>query len=110
MTANSDDTRSAFRRDRSSRSEARNGRYMIAPSGPGSTQQMLIDRLARASGVEIVRTHAERGAGAPPVAVVRMSDENAAALRRAAGGTLIVEPDRVLRAASLFPGSQQFLA
>jgi hypothetical protein len=73
---------------------------MIAPTAPGSTRQMLIDRLDRAGGVEIVRTYAERGTVSPPVAVARMSDESATALRRSVGGALVIEPDRILRAAS----------
>jgi hypothetical protein len=54
--------------------------------------------------VEVVQTYAERGTISPPIAVVRTSDENAAALRRSTGGALIIEPDRYLRAAS-FMGS-----
>src|SRR5205814_916919 len=71
-----------------------------------STRQMLIDRLNRVSSVEIVRTYAERGTMSPPIAVVRMSDENAGALRLSAGRTLVIEPDQLLRAAS-FAGLSQ---
>jgi len=77
---------------------------MIASAGPGETTQTLIDRLKRVADVEILQTYAERGTISPPVAVVRMSDENAAALRRSAGGALVIEPDRYLRAAA-FMGS-----
>src|SRR6266849_8284715 len=104
MTADSDDTRSASRSDRRKSASARNSHYMIAPTGPGVTGQTLIDRLNGVAEVEIVQTYAERGTISPPVAVVRMSDENAAALRRTTGGALVIEPDRYLRAAS-FMGS-----
>jgi len=78
---------------------------MIAPAGPGETTQTLIDRLKRVADVEILQTYAECGTISPPVAVVRMSDENAAALRRSAGGALVIEPDRYLRVASLMGSS-----
>jgi len=111
MTASADDTRavprSESRSDRRKRPSARNGQYMIAPTAAGSTKQTLIDRLNRTGGIEIVRTYAERGTVSPPVAVVRMSDENATALRRSAGGALVIEPDRILRAASLAGFSSQ---
>jgi len=79
---------------------------MIAPAGLGETRQTLIDRLNRVADVEIVQTYAERGIISPPMAMVRTSDENAAALRRSTGGELVIEPDRYLRAAS-FMGSSQ---
>jgi len=104
MTASSDDTSSASRSNRRKAASARHSYYMIAPAGPGETTQTLIDRLKRVADVEILQTYAERGTISPPVAVVRMSDENAAALRRSAGGALVIEPDRYLRAAS-FMGS-----
>src|SRR5216683_5980919 len=104
MTASSDDTSSASRSDRRRSASARNSHYMIAPAGLGETRQTLIDRLNRVADVEIVQTYAERGIISPPMAMVRMSDENAAALRRSAGGALVIEPDRYLRAAS-FTGS-----
>ena len=111
MTTSSDEMRSAApRSDRRRRPSARNSYYMIAPAGLGLTKQMLIDRLDRAGGVEIVRTYAERGITSPPIAVVLMSDENAAALRRSTAGTLVIEPDRFLRAASFAGWSTQSLA
>jgi subtilisin len=110
MNASADDTRSVPRSDRRKRPSARNSQYMIAPTAPGSTKQMLIDRLDRAGGVEIVRTYAERGTLSPPVAVVRMSDENATTLRRSAGGALVIEPDRILGAASFAGFAPQFQA
>ena len=82
MTASSDDTSSASRSNRRKAASARHSYYMIAPAGPGETTQTLIDRLKRVADVEILQTYAERGTISPPVAVVRMSDENAAALRR----------------------------
>src|SRR2546421_9584480 len=104
MTADSDDTRSASRSDRRKSASARNSHYMIAPTGPGVTRQTLIDRLNGVAEVEIVQTYPEWGTISPPIAVVRTSDENAAALRRTTGGALVMEPDRYLRAAS-FMGS-----
>jgi hypothetical protein len=95
-----DEMHSTAGRDRGRRANPRNDQYMIAPAGPGLTQQTLIDRLNRFAGVEIVRTYAARGTVCPPIAVVLMSDENDGALRRSAGGTLVIEPDRSLRAAS----------
>src|SRR5260370_19865647 len=109
MPADSDDTRSASRSDRRNPASARNSYYMIARAGPGVTRQTLIDRLNRVAGVEIVQTYPERGTISPPIAVVRTSDENVAALRRTAGGALVIEPDRYLRAAS-FMGSSQAIA
>jgi len=104
MTASSDDTSFASRSDRRKFASTRNSYYMIAPAGPGVSRQTLIDRLNRVADVEVVQTYAERGTISPPIAVVRTSDENAAALRRSTGGALIIEPDRYLRAAS-FMGS-----
>jgi subtilisin len=104
MTASSDDTNSASRSDRRTSASAGNSYYMIAPAGLGETSQALIDRLKRVADVEIVQTYPERGNISPPVAVVRSSEENAAALRRSTGGALVIEPDRYLRAAA-FMGS-----
>src|SRR5882757_8086619 len=101
MTASSDDTRSASRRDRRQSAGPRYDFYMIAPAGPGVTRQTLIDRLKRTADIEIVQTYAERGDTAPPIAVVRTSDETVTALRRSTGGALMIEGDRYLRAASL---------
>src|SRR4030088_592518 len=106
----SDDKRSASRRDRRKPAGGRNSYYMIAPAGPSVTRQTLIDRLNRMGDVKIVRTYAERGAISPPIAVVRMSDENAAALRRSTGGALVIEQDRYLRAASFAGSSTPFQA
>src|SRR6266436_2098896 len=105
MTADSDDTRSATRSDRRKSASARNSHHMIAPTGPGVTRQTLIDRLNGVAEVEIVQTYPEWGTISPPIAVVRTSDENAAALRRTTGGALVIEPDRYLRAASFIGAS-----
>jgi subtilisin len=114
MTMSSDDMRPTAggerRRRPSSRSRLRNAQFMIAPAGPGLTKETLIDRLNRVAGVEIVRTYAGRGTQCPPVAVVLMSDENAGALRRSTGGTLVIEPDRLMRAASVAGLSPQWRA
>lgn len=101
MNASRDDTRSAARGEQRKRLGTRYKQYIIAPAMPGSTKQKLSDRLSQAAGVEIVRTHAERGALSPPIAAVRMSDENAAALRRSAGRELVIEADYLLRPALL---------
>jgi hypothetical protein len=81
---------------------------MIAPTAPGITQQALVDRLGRLGEIEILRTYAERDAISPPIAVARMSDENAAALRRSMAGAYVIEPDRYLRAASFAGTSPAF--
>lgn len=99
MTASSGDTRSAAQRDRKS-ARAQRSHYMIAPAMPDISRQALLDRLNRLGDVEILRTYAERDTISPPIAVVRMSDENAAALRRSTAGAFIIEPDQFLRAAS----------
>src|SRR6266436_5824255 len=109
MTASSDDTSFASRSDRRKFASTRNSYYMIAPAGPGVSRQTLIDRLNRVADVEVVQTYAERGTISPPIAVVRTSDERAAALRRSTGGALVIEPDRYLRAAS-FAGSSRAAA
>jgi subtilisin len=98
MAASSDNTRSASRSDKTKPARAPSNQFMIAPTTPGLTRQALIDRLNRFGEVEILRTYAERDNTSPPIAVVRMSDDNAAGLRRA--GAFIIEPDRHLRAAS----------
>jgi hypothetical protein len=73
---------------------------MIAPAATGVTRQTLVDRLNQLGNVEIVRSYAERDGISPPIAVVRLSDENAAALRRSSAGSFVIEPDWHLRAAS----------
>jgi subtilisin len=107
-TASSDDTRSAPRGDR--RKPASASHYMIAPAALGMTRQALIDRLNRLGDVEILRTYPERDTISPPIAVVRMSDVNAAALRRSTAGAFVIEPDRHLRAASFAGTSAPFHA
>jgi subtilisin len=114
MTDISGDTRSGLGRDRGGRRAepyvARSRPYLVAPAGPGATKKMLIDRLERTAGVEIVRSYAERGAAAAPIAVARMSEAGAAALRRSTGGMLVIEPDRRLRAASFMAAPQGWVA
>jgi subtilisin len=92
------DARSAPAGDR--RKLTRTSQYMIAPAGPGVSGQALEERLNQFGNVEILRTRDRRDTIAPPIAVVRMADDAAAALRRIAAGTLIIEPDVLLRAAS----------
>src|SRR5258708_10832004 len=100
MTASSGDSRSAPRSDRRKPARAQRSDYMIAPAAPGMTRQAMLDRLNRLGEVEILRTYAERDSISPPIAVVRMSDVNAAALRRSTAGAFVIEPDRHLHAAS----------
>jgi hypothetical protein len=110
MTASSGDTRSASRSDRRQPARAQSGNYLIAPTAPGVTRQALVDRLNRLGDVEILRTYAERDTISPPIAVVRVSDENAVRLRRATAGAFIIEPDRYLRAASFAGTASPFRA
>jgi subtilisin len=117
MAASSDDPRSTAGSDRRKsareprptassgpggerRKTARTSQYMIAPAGPGVSGQALEERLNQLGNIEILRTRDRRDTVAPPIAVVRMADDAAAALRRSAAGTLIIEPDLHLRAAS----------
>ncbi len=107
MNAKSDDVREPSPRS-ASRGEAAGARkrvgqrklhFLVAPGGPRHGE--LTERINAIGGVEIVRILAARGLNAPPVAVVRASDEKALAIRRSAGGSLMVEADEPLRAASL---------
>jgi subtilisin len=108
MTGSSGATSSAARRDRVKPARTPRSQYMIAPTAPGITQQALVDRLSRLGEIEILRTYAERDAISPPIAVARMSDENAATLRRSMAGAYVIEPDRYLRAASFAGTSPAF--
>src|SRR5258705_819715 len=108
MTASSGDTGAAARNDQRKPARTRRSQYMIAPAAPGMTRQALVERLDRLGEIEILRTYAERDAISPPIAVARMSDENAAALRRSTAGAYVIEPDRYLRAASFAGTSPAF--
>src|SRR6266581_4929261 len=108
MTASSGDTGAAARKDQRKPARTRRSQYMIAPVAPGMTRQALVDRLDRLGEIEILRTYPERDAISPPIAVARMSDENAAALRRSTAGAFVIEPDRYLRAASFAGTSPPF--
>lgn len=114
MAASSDETRASPSSDRRKAARdtrsvpgsdrpkpARTAYYLVAPAAPGVSGEALTDRLGRFGEIEVLKIHAQRDSMAPPVAIVRMSDGTAAALRRSAAGTLIVEPDGYLRAASL---------
>jgi subtilisin len=115
-TAGSDRRKSAREQPRPApggdrRKAARTRQYMIAPAALGIGGQALAERLNKFGGnVEYLETHDRREAAVPPVAVVRMSDDTAAAMRRSAAGTLIIEPDSPLRAASFFGTSSFFPA
>jgi subtilisin len=102
------DTRSAPGNDRPK--PARTAHYMVAPAAPGVTGQALTDRLSRFGDIEVLQTYAQHDTTAPPIAIVRMSDGTAAALRRSAPGTLIIEPDSYIRAASFAAASSWFPA
>jgi subtilisin len=121
MAASPDDPRSTSSSDRRKsardprpspggdrRKPARTTQYMIAPARPGVSGQALTDQLSQ-FGIETLRTYEARDAifGAP-IAVVRMSDDAAATLLRSAAGTLIIEPDVHLRAASFLAASSFF--
>src|SRR5260221_9173441 len=110
MTAGSGDRSSTARSDRRKPAPPQRSHYMIAPVAPGMTRQALVDRLNRLGDIEILRTYAGQDTISPPIAVVRVSDENAAALRRAIAGALIIEPDWSLRAASFAGASPAFHA
>src|SRR5258706_15207691 len=105
MTASSDDTSFASRSDQRKFASTRNSYYMIAPAGHGVSRQTPIDRLNRVADVEVVQTCAARGTISPPIAVVRTSDENAAALRRSTGGGMVIEPDRYFQTGSVLAPS-----
>src|ERR1700716_2804255 len=108
MTASSGDTRSAPRSDRRKPARAQRSDYMIAPAVPGMTRQAMVDRLNRLGGGGILRTYPERDTISPPIAVVRVSDETAATLRRFTAGAFVIEPDRCLRASSFAGMSPAF--
>jgi subtilisin len=99
------DTRSVPDGER--RKPARTTQYMIAPAAPGATGRALADRLSQFGNIEILRSYDQRDTISPPIAVVRMPDETAAALRGSAAGSLIIEPDGHLRAAA-FAGTSSF--
>ena len=78
-------------------------RYMIAPTDPGITAAAVAERLRDLGITEIVRTVEPRGAGTPPVTVVRTTRETAATLRRtglANIGGLLIERDYALQPAT----------
>jgi len=121
MAASQDDARSSASSDRRKsardarsapdgdrRKPTRTSQYMIAPAAPGVSGQALEERLNQFGNVEILRTRDRRDTIAPPIAVVRMADDVAAALRRIAAGSLIIEPDVLLRAASSIGGPPVF--
>jgi subtilisin len=111
MSTSPDDLRASERKS----TVARESYYMIAPGGPGVSEQTPAECL-KAVGADVVRTLPAHGTLCPPVAVARLSDRNAAALLRSSGGALMVELDVPLRAASfaaappLFRGPVRTLA
>ncbi|PWT87569.1 MAG: subtilisin [Proteobacteria bacterium] len=89
------------------RTPVRTTQYMIAPAAPGVSAQTLAEQLNQSG--NILWTHDQRGVSGPPIAIVRMPDESAAALRRATGGSLIIEPDGHLRAATFASPASSFI-
>jgi subtilisin len=77
------------------------GPYMIVSTDRNMTTAILIQRLRDFGVADLGRIIEPRGTGCPPVAVVSLSSESAAALRASAAGTLVVEADSALRAASI---------
>jgi hypothetical protein len=73
--------------------------YTVAPTSPGVNDQALVERLGRSGNIEILRTIAAGASAGPPVAVVRMTAEQAARLRQSAGD-LLVERDAPLQLAA----------
>jgi len=119
MAASSDDARSTASGDRRKsardarsapagdrRKPARTSQYLIAPARPGVSGQELAEQLNQFGNIEILRTRDRRDT--TPIAVVRIADDAATALRRSAAGSLIIEPDLHLRAAS-FAGASSVL-
>jgi hypothetical protein len=74
---------------------------MISPMGCGVGEHQLAQLLRKASGIELLRTIPARGSFCPPVAVIRGAPERIGDLYRLVGGGFFIEPDDVLRAASL---------
>ncbi|MGY8680551.1 S8 family serine peptidase [Bradyrhizobium sp. UFLA05-153] len=105
MATGPDDAQPTSRGNR--RKPARATQYMIAPAGPGVSAQTLAEQLNQFG--NILWTHDQRGISGPPIAIVRMPDEAAAALRRSTGGSLVIEPDSILRAASFAGPASSFI-
>jgi subtilisin len=106
MNANPEESEPGSRPTRGSGREreqvgTRASQYMIAPAGSGPADPGFLERLRGFGGVEIVRNIVPRAMRCPPVTVVRMTPDKAAALARSARGALVIEPDEPLRAASL---------
>jgi subtilisin len=102
MNARSNDVRGGERRSLGDDREGigtRSSQYMVAPARPGLGEKVVLDRLQDIGGVEIVRSLAAHAAVGPPVVVARMTPAKASALRRSAGGALLVELDEPLRCA-----------
>ena len=74
----------------------------VAPTSPGMTGQALVGRLGDLEVLRMIESPAMVG---PPVAVVRATAEQAAALRQSAGGALVVEYDAPLRPAAFAPAT-----
>jgi hypothetical protein len=121
MAASSDDPRSTSSDRRKSARDprpasgsdrskaARTPQYLIAPTGPGLGHKALAERLNQFANIEILRIYDQRDTILPPIAIVRMPDDTASALRRAESRTLIIEPDGRLRPAS-YAGAPVFPA
>jgi subtilisin len=79
----------------------RGGQYLVAPTNLNVNEQALLERLGRLTEAEVVRTVVAETRIGPPIAVVRMTPRQVAALRRSAAGTLVVERDVPLVPAAL---------
>src|SRR5262249_33661264 len=75
--------------------------YMIVSTDRNMTAAILIQRLRDFGAGDLGRIIEPRGTGCPPAAGVPFSPERAAARRASAAGTLVVEADSALRAASI---------
>ena len=104
MNANPEESETASRSSRGSggdRVGTRASQYIIAPAGRGPADPGFLERLRGFGGIDIVRNIVPRAVRCPPITVVRMTPDKAAALARSTRGSLVVEPDEPLRAASL---------
>jgi subtilisin len=104
MNANPEEREPASRTARGSGGErvgTRASQYIIAQAGRGPVDPGFLERLRGYGGIDIVRNIVPRAMRCPPVTVVRMTPDKATALARSARGSLVIEPDEPLRAASL---------
>jgi hypothetical protein len=75
--------------------------YMISPMGYGADEQQLAQLLRKANGNDLLRTIPARGSFCPAVTVIRGAPERIGDIYRLGSGGFVIEPDHILRAASL---------